>query len=82
MITLKFNEHAIPECEPSPESVPCWFTLYEAGEWIHISRFNPELGFHSLQFEHGDVYDAYLKWRGYSPWRKVEPLGNPFKTPA
>ncbi|MDW9768623.1 hypothetical protein [Sinorhizobium meliloti] len=75
MITLKFNEHVIPKCEPSPDSVPCWFTLYEGGEWHHISRFNRELGFHSLQYEDGNVYDAQLKAVGYSPWRKVDPIG-------
>lgn len=75
MSTPRGNEHVFPECEPAPDSVPCWFTLIEGGEWIHISRFNRELGFHSLQFEHGDVYDTQLKAVGLSPWRKVEPLG-------
>lgn len=76
MITLKYNEHVIPECEPNPEAMPCWFSLYEAGDWLHISKFNPELGFHAVQYEDGNVYDAAVKAAGYSPWRKdSQPIG-------
>lgn len=78
MITLRFNEHVIPECEPNPDAMPCWYTLYEGGEWLHISRFNPELGFHAVQYEDGNVYDARVKGDGYSPWRK-HPLPHMFR---